>query len=609
MNKKEKTKSFIIQQNLLNKYRNSKEEFNKQYIYSLLNNKKCHFTSIFKDFLIFDYLDEFLKRNYSIEESKHKLPKISIYYFHYLSFFCRPLFKSFYYNHIIQNYFDNKAEIFYKETYAIKNNSYKKRKKDDKEFIIFDQKTRKLLESTIIQNTLDLNLNEINIIKNNNKDEEFFTIKTQNDILVDILNNLSTHHNENKSKKKEDDKSKKNTRNNSKKNSSEKKNNLQINFIRNSKNGLFNLYKKCKVTSERDRILSSGNSNSPNFQSNSNLINFKKFKPQNKNKNSFILNSNMTSYIKNNNKNQSLKISYSKGNINHSKINLEKKNYKKIQTKSFSHYNGNNIEHKNSNLILNYLNCIQSNNSRSRSIKYRGKKNMKDSLEMKSTSNIFSVRSYQQINNGNKSVINNYLNNICKKENKSKSKSKSKNKKIKVNKSLDTLIKNIDCINENICSHKENNLIHFPEKKSFNLNINLNLNDININLANANSNISFNKIKNNSLKKKNNKSNERNTIINKEMEKLIKKIKDLNPNRINEILFSNKNKLNNDILSHFEHLVSSGFNTSNQRNKKEIMYKHITKKNISKKQINKKNARNVFSSREGSSNKCKSVFK
>ena len=92
------------------------------------------------------------------------------------------------------------------------------------------------------------------------------------------------------------------------------------------------------------------------------------------------------------------------------------------------------------------------------------------------------------------------------------------------------------------------------------------------------------------------------------MEKLIKKIKDLNPNRINEILFSNKNKLNNDILSHFEHLVSSGFNTSNQRNKKEIMYKHITKKNISKKQINKKNARNVFSSREGSSNKCKSVF-
>ena len=603
MNKKGKTKSIIINQNLINKYGNSNEECNKQFIYSLLNNKKCHYTSIFKDYLIYDYIDEFLKKGYSIQESKLKLPKISIYYFHYLSFFCRPFFRNFYYNNIIQNYFDNKAEIFYKETYEIKNNSFKKRKKEEKEFIIFDQKTRKLLESTIIQNTIDLNLNEINTIKNNNKDEEFFTIKTQNDILLEILNNLSTHQNENKSKKKEDDKSKKNTRNNSKKNSSEKKSNLQINFIRNSKNGLFNLYKKCKVTSERDRILSSGNSNSPNFQSNSNLINFKKCRPQyNMHKNSFILNSNMTSYIKNNNKNQSLKVSYSKGNFNQSKINLEKKNFKKIQTKSFSHYNRNNIEHKNSNLILNYLNCIHSNNSRSRSIKYRGKKNMKDSLEMKSTSNIFSVRSYQQIGNGNKSVINSYLNNICKKE-----KSKSKNKKIKVNKSLDYLIKNVDCINEINNNHKENNFINFPEKKSVNLNLNLNLNDVNINSVNASSNISF-KIKNNSIKKKNNKSNERNKIINKEMEKLIKKIKDLNPNRINEIIFSNKNKLNNDILSHFEHLVSSGFNTTNQRNKKEIIYKHITKKNICKKQINKKHARKVFSSREGSSNKCKSVF-
>ena len=603
MNKKGKNKSIIINQNLINKYGNSNEECNKQFIYSLLNNKKCHYTSIFKDYLIYDYIDEFLKKGYSIQESKLKLPKISIYYFHYLSFFCRPFFRNFYYNNIIQNYFDNKAEIFYKETYEIKNNSFKKRKKEEKEFIIFDQKTRKLLESTIIQNTIDLNLNEINTIKNNNKDEEFFTIKTQNDILLEILNNLSTHQNENKSKKKEDDKSKKNTRNNSKKNSSEKKSNLQINFIRNSKNGLFNLYKKCKVTSERDRILSSGNSNSPNFQSNSNLINFKKCRPQyNMHKNSFILNSNMTSYIKNNNKNQSLKVSYSKGNFNQSKINLEKKNFKKIQTKSFSHYNRNNIEHKNSNLILNYLNCIHSNNSRSRSIKYRGKKNMKDSLEMKSTSNIFSVRSYQQIGNGNKSVINSYLNNICKKE-----KSKSKNKKIKVNKSLDYLIKNVDCINEINNNHKENNFINFPEKKSVNLNLNLNLNDVNINSVNASSNISF-KIKNNSIKKKNNKSNERNKIINKEMEKLIKKIKDLNPNRINEIIFSNKNKLNNDILSHFEHLVSSGFNTTNQRNKKEIIYKHITKKNICKKQINKKHARKVFSSREGSSNKCKSVF-
>ena len=72
--------------------------------------------------------------------------------------------------------------------------------------IIFDQKTRKLLENTIVQNTLDVNsnINEINTIKenDNNKDEEFFTIKTQNDILLDILSNLSTQQNKSKKRKK-----------------------------------------------------------------------------------------------------------------------------------------------------------------------------------------------------------------------------------------------------------------------------------------------------------------------------------------------------------------------------------------------------------------------
>jgi hypothetical protein len=207
---KEKIKSpLLIKQILFSKYGDSKTELNKQYIYSLLKNKKCHFSSLFKDYLIYDYIDEFLRKIYFIDELKAKLPQISLYYYHYLSFFCRPFFKHFYYNNTIQNCFDNKAEIFYKETYEIKN--IKKKTKEDKGMIIFDQKTRKLLESTIIQNTLDLNtnINEINTIKDNeiNKDEEFFTIKTQNDILLDILSNLTTQ--QNKERKKEEDKSKK----------------------------------------------------------------------------------------------------------------------------------------------------------------------------------------------------------------------------------------------------------------------------------------------------------------------------------------------------------------------------------------------------------------
>ena len=590
----------LINKTLFSKYGDSKEELNKQYIYSLLKDKKCHYSSLFKDYLIYDYIDEFLKKNYLLDELKAKLPQISIYYYHYLSFFCRPFFKHFYYNNTIQNCFDNKAEIFYKETYEIKN--IKKKTKEDKGMIIFDQKTRKLLENTIVQNTLDVNsnINEINTIKenDNNKDEEFFTIKTQNDILLDILSNLSTQ--QNKSKKKEED-NLKNKKNNSKKNSSEKKNNLKINFIKNGKSGLFNLYKKSKIISERERILSAGNSNSPNVSSKSNLINFKKYKPlYNIYKNSSLLNSNITSYIKNN-KNSSLKKSYSKSNINQSKTNLEKKNYKKIKTKSFSsYYNRNNIDRGvSSNLILTYLNCINSHNSRSRSIKNKGKKNMKDSLEIKSASNIFSVRSYHHNSNANKSGITKcFSNNFKKKDNKSKTK-----RKIKVNKSLDTLLNKIYFL-ENNNNHKDN-ILNYPDKKAVDLNVNVNFNNININI---NAGVSLNKNKNHSyIKKKQSKNNEKSKIINKKIENLLNKIKELNPRRINDILYSNKNKFNND-LYHFEHLTPSGFTTTQQRNKKEIHYNHLNKKNSSKKKNSTKHERNVFSSREHSSNKCKSVF-
>ena len=468
--------------------------------------------------------------------------------------------------------------------------------------IIFDQKTRKLLENTIVQNTLDVNsnINEINTIKenDNNKDEEFFTIKTQNDILLDILSNLSTQ--QNKSKKKEED-NLKSKKNNSKKNSSEKKNNLKINFIKNGKSGLFNLYKKSKIISERERILSAGNSNSPNVSSKSNLINFKKYKPlYNIYKNSSLLNSNITSYIKNN-KNSSLKKSYSKSNINQSKTNLEKKNYKKIKTKSFSsYYNRNNIDRGvSSNLILTYLNCINSHNSRSRSIKNKGKKNMKDSLEIKSASNIFSVRSYHHNSNANKSGITKcFSNNFKKKDNKTKTK-----RKIKVNKSLDTLLNKIYFL-ENNNNHKDN-ILNYPDKKAVDLNVNVNFNNININI---NTGVSLNKNKNHSyIKKKQSKNNEKSKIINKKIENLLNKIKELNPRRINDILYSNKNKFNND-LYHFEHLTPSGFTTTQQRNKKEIHYNHLNKKNSSKKKNSTKHERNVFSSREHSSNKCKSVF-
>ena len=135
----------------------------------------------------------------------------------------------------------------------------------------------------------------------------------------------------------------------------------------------------------------------------------------------------------------------------------------------------------------------------------------------------------------------------------------------------------------------------------------MNLNNIHINInTNAlTSSLSFNRNKNNNLNiKKKNKSNERNKIINKEMEKFVYKIKEINQNKINDILI-NQNKVNNDLFYHYENFTPSGFNFNNSKNKREIYYKS-NKKNI--KNLKSKNKKNVFSSRDSSINKCKNIF-
>ena len=60
MIKEKINKKFLTQQILFSKYVNSKEELNKQYIDSLIKNKKCHYCTMFKDYLIYDFIDEFI---------------------------------------------------------------------------------------------------------------------------------------------------------------------------------------------------------------------------------------------------------------------------------------------------------------------------------------------------------------------------------------------------------------------------------------------------------------------------------------------------------------------------------------------------------------------
>ena len=60
---------------------NPKRIYNELIMYTLLFNKNTHLVSVFKDYMIFDYVDEFFKRFYTNIETSERLPKFAMFYF------------------------------------------------------------------------------------------------------------------------------------------------------------------------------------------------------------------------------------------------------------------------------------------------------------------------------------------------------------------------------------------------------------------------------------------------------------------------------------------------------------------------------------------------
>ena len=87
--------------------------YNIYIINSLIFNKNTHLISIFKDLMIWDYPEEFLKRFYNKEEILIRLPKFFDFYVNYLNFFSQPTLNNFNFNEILQDNCEEKAELFY----------------------------------------------------------------------------------------------------------------------------------------------------------------------------------------------------------------------------------------------------------------------------------------------------------------------------------------------------------------------------------------------------------------------------------------------------------------------------------------------------------------
>ncbi len=211
------------------KYNCNPNIFNNYIVDYLLNNADCHLVAIFKDKMLTDYIDEFLRREYNIDECNERIPKFSVYYKNYLLFFCKPTYNNFKFNDLIQNYGEKKAELYYKDHYQgglsndEEDNGFEESSSDDSsnkepefEFNnngeIFNNIVKEKLDNVTVMTTINsTGNNTINLNMNNEKIEVFSENKAEvsNDTTInDLMDDIKKETKRIKNKKKESIKNK-----------------------------------------------------------------------------------------------------------------------------------------------------------------------------------------------------------------------------------------------------------------------------------------------------------------------------------------------------------------------------------------------------------------
>ena len=200
---------------LKEKYDSTPSRFDMFILDHILKNINCHLVSQFKENMLTDYIEEFLRREYNYLESSQRIPKFPIYYKNYLHFFCKPTFNNFKFNKLIQNYGEKKAELYYKEnyqggaTYNEGDNGMEEssgnetsNKEGEYEFNqegnIFNKLVKEKLDNVTVMTTIgSTGNNTINLNLNNEKIEVFSENKAEisndttiGDIMGDIKNEL-----------------------------------------------------------------------------------------------------------------------------------------------------------------------------------------------------------------------------------------------------------------------------------------------------------------------------------------------------------------------------------------------------------------------------------
>lgn len=416
---------FKLNNLLYNKYGDIEEEFNLLYLDAILFSKNCHFAVKYREYLIWDYVDEFLKRYYTKKESEERLPRIANYYKNYLRFFCNPLFKDLKKNEIIQVYGDDKAKVYYKNNYG----NYNKAKA-----ALDNNIENEKLQNFIENENKNENLNGNN---NNNNEEEYKSMIFNTTVRGNIENHVITR-------------SSVNTRNSknydsfflensfSKANNAESKNNLSI--LPKNKNALKNKNKKKSIQESLINLLNNVDEHSFTYdyitEENSFYLRNCTQKDNFDTKTSFI-SSNKIKSKPLNNENQKIKNSNLKANLNlENKItNNNENNFNNQNNRSKNNFG--NVNPWQTNNIISNKNNDFNQNSKNKSIYIREQineqskvfKQMYNDLLKTSTNKLLEkqkiLSKLNQINsaNSNNNVYNNrnsFLNSEFKKNSKEK---------------------------------------------------------------------------------------------------------------------------------------------------------------------------------------------
>ena len=163
---------------LYTKYGDIDEDYNILITNQILYNKFTHINSIYKENIFQNNIKEFLRRFYKKKETKERIPKLYDYYKNYYNYFCRPFLLNGLLENLLHNYYNNKAEIFYKNNYscsAEKKDDQNKKKQsnyissldnDTQNNIIFDKKNKYIIDNDIETNKYSITLNFDNSKKN-----------------------------------------------------------------------------------------------------------------------------------------------------------------------------------------------------------------------------------------------------------------------------------------------------------------------------------------------------------------------------------------------------------------------------------------------------------